>query len=119
MNKMIPSDIIHADESGNAVIGKNLKIKGTTELSGGIKPIHTYNLGDYTFSVLFERHIEPSTDHLFFGYIVFDDGSSAPCIGIYSLAKDTLAGFSAISNSSIYSWAEGGTFEEKLIATKP
>ena len=117
MNKMIPSEIIHADESGNAVIGKNLEVNGTTKLSSGIEPIHTYPLGDYTFSVLFERHIEPSTDHIFFGYIVYDDGSSAACIGIYSLAEDTLASFNAISHSAIYSWYVGGTLEEKMIAT--
>ena len=42
MNKMIPSEIIHADENGNAVIGKNVEIKGTTKLNGGLKPIATY-----------------------------------------------------------------------------
>lgn len=46
MNKMIPSEIIHADESGNAVIGKNLKIKGTTKLIGGLDYIHQYSFSD-------------------------------------------------------------------------
>lgn len=119
MNKMIPSEIINADKNGDAVIGKNLKIDGTTKMNGGLEPIHTFPLGDYTVEVLFERHLESSTDYTFFGYIVFDDGSSAPCIGTYSLTEDTLTGFDAISNSTIYSWAVGGTLEAKLIATKP
>lgn len=46
MNKMIPSEIIHADENGNAVIGKNLKIKGTTKLIGGLDYIHRYSFSD-------------------------------------------------------------------------
>ena len=119
MNKMIPSEIIHADGNGNAVIGKNLEINGTTKLTGKIEPIHTFPLGDYTFSVLFESHIESSTDHAFFGYIVFDDGSNAACIGIYSLAEDKLTSFYAISHNTIYSWYVGETLEEKLIATIP
>ena len=28
MNKMIPSEVIHTDENGDAVIGKNLEVKG-------------------------------------------------------------------------------------------
>lgn len=121
MNKMIPSEIIHADKDGNAAIGKNLEIDDTTKLNGGLEPIHTYSLGDYTFSVLFERHIESSTDHVFFGYIVFDDGSSSPCIGIYSLSNTdaTVNSFNAISNSSIYSLNGSGTVVEKTIATNP
>ena len=117
MKVMIPSELIHANENGDAVIGKNLEVNGTTKLNGEIKPIHTFPLGDYTFSVLFERHIEPSTDHIFFGYIIYDDGSSAACIGIYSAAKDTLTSFNAISHSAIYSWVAGSTLEEKMIAT--
>ena len=39
---MIPSEIIHTNESGNAVIGKNLEIDGTTKLKGGLKPIAEY-----------------------------------------------------------------------------
>ena len=46
MNKMIPSEIIHSDKNGNAIIGKNLEIDGTTKLNGGLKPIHHYKLGD-------------------------------------------------------------------------
>ena len=119
MNKMIPSESIHTDGNSNVVIGKNLKIDGTTKINGGIEPIYTYSLGDYTFSVLFERHEEESTEHSFFGYIVFDDGSTVPCIGTYSILENNLTSFYAISYNTIYSWNEGGTFEQKLIATKP
>lgn len=33
---------VHFDESGNAVIGKNLEIDGTTKLNGGLNPVATY-----------------------------------------------------------------------------
>lgn len=46
MNKMIPSELIYTDENGDAVIGKNLKIKGTTKLIGGLEPIHQYSFSD-------------------------------------------------------------------------
>lgn len=40
------SKYVHFDENGDAVIGKNLKIKGTTKLIGGLKPIHQYSFTD-------------------------------------------------------------------------
>lgn len=119
MNKMIPSEVIHTDESGNAVIGKNVKIDGTTKLNGGLNPIHTYNLLNYTFEVLFEKHVGDSTEHIFFGYIVYDDGTSVPCMGMYSISNNRLTSFSAISYDTIYSWNEGETLQEKTIATNP
>ena len=74
MNKMIPSEIIHTDESGNAVIGKNLKIDGTTKLNGGLKPIHTFTWSttqdefqwDYTLETLYE------TEESSLGYTIFN-----------------------------------------------
>lgn len=42
MNKMIPSEIIQADENGNAVIGKNLEVDGTIRVNAGFKPVSTY-----------------------------------------------------------------------------
>lgn len=45
MNKMIPTEIIHADENGDAVIGKNLEVGGNVlTLNGkkwGIMPVYT------------------------------------------------------------------------------
>ena len=119
MNKMIPSEIIHADENGNAVIGKNLEVDGTTKLSSGIKPIHTYPLGSYTFEVLFERHVELATEYTFFGYIIYDDGTSVPCMGSYAISQGELESFSAISYDTIFAWTKGGALEEKAIATNP
>ena len=37
---------VNIDENGNAVIGKNLEINGTTKLNGGLEPIHTYEFTD-------------------------------------------------------------------------
>ena len=119
MNKMMPSELIHADENGNAVIGKNLEVGGTTKLNGGLEPIHTYNLDGYTFSVLFERHKEPSMTHIFLGYITYDDGTDVLCIGEYSIKEDVLTDFSAISYDTIYSFNDDGTLVEKHIATNP
>ena len=51
MNKMIPSELIHADENGNAVIGKNLEVDGTAKLNGGIDYIQQYEFTDNTESI--------------------------------------------------------------------
>lgn len=126
MKKSQSSDYINGlektlviDKEGNLTAGKNLEVKGTTKLSGGIKPIHTYSLGDYTLEVLFERHLSNYTEHTFFGHIVYDDGIDVPCIGMYTIERDALTYFSAISYNSIFTLNEGGTLEEKAIATKP
>ena len=120
MNKMIPSEewsslnkSIHTDESGN------VEIDGTTKLNGGLESMHTYNLGDYSFSVFFERHSENSNQHIFFGYFTYDDGSNVPCMGSYTISNGKITGFHAIGYDSIYKWFEGGTLEEKAIATNP
>ena len=55
MNKMIPSEVIHTDESGNAVIGKNLEVNGTTKLNDGLKAIHTYIYAGLIVEVYFEK----------------------------------------------------------------
>lgn len=48
MNKMIPSEIIHADGSGNAVIGKNVEIDGNVftlnKKAWGIFPVRSGNV---------------------------------------------------------------------------
>ena len=127
MKKSQSSDYINGlekslsvDKEGNLTAEKNLYVKGTTKLSNGIEPIHTYPLGDYTFSVLFEKHKENSTEHIFFGYITYDDGADVPCMGSFSInGQGKLVRFSAIDYNTIYTWNEGGTLEEKAIATKP
>lgn len=46
---------VHFDENGNAVIGKNLEVGGTTKLAGGFEPVETLsfetNNGTYTFNI--------------------------------------------------------------------
>ena len=125
MKRMIDSELIEAlgtdikfDGNGNVIVGKNLEVGGTTKLNKGIKPIHTFPLNDYTVEVLFERYVEFVTDYTFFGYIVFDDGSSVPCIGSYIISQGVLEELSAISYNAIYSWTKGGALEEKAIATE-
>lgn len=107
------------DEDGNITATKNSEVYGTTKYSVGINPIHTYPLGNYTFEVIFERYLEESTDYTFFGYIIYDDGTSTPCMGTYSISNGVLTSFSAISYNTIFNLNEGGTVEEKAIATKP
>lgn len=84
MNKMIPSELIHADENGNAVIGKNVEIDGTTKLNGGLNPIHSYvftdtNGGNYPFDVYAELETETNLFSFFGKY------SNSFCYGIYKL----------------------------------
>ena len=84
MNRMIPSEVINADKNGNAAIGKNLEIDGTTKLNGGIKPIHSYVFSDtngqnYPFDVYVE--VQSNTNQFSF----FGKYSGSLCFGIYVL----------------------------------
>ena len=115
---LTPDGSITKNENGSYVLDGDVDITGTTKLSGGIKPIHTYPLGNYTFEVLFERHLPEATEHTFFGYIIYDDGTSVPCIGSYSIIEGAITSFSAISYETIYSFNAGGAVVEKAIATK-
>ena len=126
MKKSQSSDYINGlektlgiDKDGNLTAGKNLGVDGTIKLNGGIEPIHPYPLGNYTVEVLFERHVDLTTDYTFFGFIIYDDGASVPCMGSYAIAGGVLETFSAISYDTIFDWTKGGAVEEKLIATKP
>ena len=99
MNKMIPSELIHADENGNAVMGKNLEIDGTTKLNGGFKPIHTYNFkddegNDYTLNILFEiSDTEPTG---FIGELSITGETPDLCIGRYRLSNGKIESLSVI-----------------------
>ena len=42
---------VHFDGNGNAVIGKNLEIDGTTKLNGGLNYIHKFEFSDNTESI--------------------------------------------------------------------
>lgn len=84
MKIMIPSELIHADENGNAVIGKNLEVDGTTKLNGGLNPIHSYVLTDtngnnYAFDVYVELQTNPNQFSFLGKY------QNTLCLGIYAL----------------------------------
>ena len=97
MNKMIPSELIHADENGDAVIGKNLEIDGTTKLSGGLKPIHHYVTDDgNTIDVYFETTTSDN-NHYFIGR--HNDGIA---IGAYKLYGGKLSTYTIISVNGPY-----------------
>ena len=83
MNKMIPSELIHADASGNTVIGKNLEIDGTTKLNGGLTPIHTYPVSStQNINIMFETYLNGLGYYGFVGTL--SDGQySFICIGTY------------------------------------
>ena len=80
MNKMIPSEIIHTDESGNAVIGKNLEVDGTAKLNGGIEPVFTdkfdlqNNEGTYKCTFIDYGEFKYSDFHLL--YFSFDNDNT-------------------------------------------
>ena len=91
---MIPSEIIHADQNGDAVIGKNLKIKGTTELSGGLKAIHEYSFTDNgdicKLGVFFETYLSLVDAYNFIGYLTNSDGEEQLCFGQYFIENGQL-----------------------------
>lgn len=100
MNKMIPTELIHADESGNAVIGKNLEIDGTTKLNSGFEPIHIYNLPDgYKLFVLFEELDEANNGFIGIGFIQTDDNTKDICFFSYSLTNGAISDLSTINGS--------------------
>lgn len=108
MNKMIPSELIHADENGNAVIGKNLEIDGTTKLNGGINPIKTIRLSpsnfesDLVFNIFIEIPSPNSGIYTFFGTAENnDEGSKYLCIGEYS-KNSSQGGFNYIQAYYMY-----------------
>lgn len=84
MKRMIDSELIEAlgtdikfDGTGNVIVGKNLEVGGTTKLSGGIKPIHTYKWSltqegmkwDYTLESLYETQEGSLGYTIFNGYL--------------------------------------------------
>ena len=73
MNKMIPSEVIHADENGNAVIG-------TAKLKGGLVPVFTdkFELQDSegTYSCTFIDYGEFKNLYIHLLYFDFDNGTS-------------------------------------------
>lgn len=79
MKIMVNSELIHADENGDAVIGKNLKIDGTTKLNGGFEPIHKYifnetSIGNFTSEIdtYIEIYDSSSNEYSFIGTFAID-----------------------------------------------
>ena len=118
MKIMIPSELIHADENGNAVIGKNLEVDGTIKLNSGLKPIHTYDIANGTqFEILFET---PSPDgyNSGFGYIYSgEDDALYPGMFTYQLTNGKLTSFRGMDGISFYSWDEGRELNINSIST--
>lgn len=94
------SKYVHFDENGNAVIGKNLEIDGTTKLNGGFDPIHIYDLPDgYKLFVLFEELDEANNGFIGIGFIQTDDNSKDICFFSYSLTNGAISDLSTINGS--------------------
>lgn len=120
MNKMIPSEIIHADENGNAVIGKNVEIDGTTKLSGGIEPIHNYKIqtgGDiYRLIVLFETYDSLNQAYCSFGFIEKEGDSIYPGFFDYSISNGSITRFYGVFENKVYDF-NGSNITESQILT--
>ena len=120
MNKMIPSEVIHADENGNAVIGKNLEIDGTTKLNGGIEPIHIYRiqvgLDGYQLTVLFEKYDSNNVGYCAFGFLEHEGDSIYPGVFDYSINNGAITRFHGVFENTIYDF-NGTNLTESQIAT--
>ena len=106
MNKMIPSELIHADENGNAVIGKNLKLDGTTKLIGGLEPVFTdkFELQNQegTYSCTFIDYGEFKDTYIHILYFDFDDGTSQTIgLGTYNVDNNGVTTFDIYGVSTV------------------
>ena len=93
MNKMIPTELIHADKNGNVVIGKNLEVDGTIKSKGGFKAIAQYQLENGTLS--YYGNFEGQTD--IFSILGFEDDSGkyeSIGLGTFSVSNQRVEFFS-------------------------
>ena len=81
---MIPSELINADKNGNAVIGKNLEIDGTTKLNGGLKPLTEYRFA--SGKLMNYGTFEGNENILILG--LQDDEGNYNCIGLGDFTLD-------------------------------
>ena len=120
MNIMIPSELIHADESGNAVIGKNLEVDGTTKLNGGIEPIHNYKIqsdtGVYRLIVLFEKYDSVNGNYCAFGFLEYEGDTIYPGFFDYSIDNGAITHFYGVFESNIFE-LNGSTITQSAIST--
>ena len=115
MKRMIDSELIEAlgtdikfDGTGNVIVGKNLEVVGKTQLNGGIKPIHTYQLDGITkLYVCFEgTDHDSSVPNDFMGYGWIERfGNGRPCIFYYALQGGNVSVFKGLSNDTIYEYS--------------
>lgn len=97
---MIPSELIHADENGDAVIGKNLK------LEGGLVPVFTdrFELQDNEgiHKCTFIDYGEFKGAYFNILYFDYDDGSSQTMgLGFYSIDNNGVTRFDIYGVSTI------------------
>lgn len=102
MNKMIPSEIIRADENGN------LEIDGAIKLSGGLDPVFTdkFELQDNTttYKCTFIDYGEIKGTYFHILYFDFDDGGSQTLgfgtydLDNYGVSKFNIYGISVVDN---------------------
>lgn len=111
MKVMISNELIHADENGNAVIGKNLEIKGTTKFNGGLEPIHNYKIQTasdvYTLIVLFEKYDAVNENYCAFGFLEHEGDSIYPGFFDYSVDKGAITHFYGLFKDSFYELLNG------------
>ena len=104
---MIDDELLTADKKG-ITVGKNLEVGGKTQLNGGIKPIHTYQLDGITkLYVIFEdTDHDSSVPNDFMGYGWIERfGNGLPCIFYYALQDGRVSVFKGLSNDTIYEYS--------------
>lgn len=115
------SKYVHFDENGDAVIGKNLEVGGTTKLNGGLKAIHTFDYVGYTIDIYLEK--EDTDFENCFSFIGCVDGLRL-IIGSYQIENRNITnlsfltigidGFSEFVNDEYFSIAKTDETQPKL-----
>lgn len=114
------SKYVHFDENGNAVIGKNLEVKGTTKLNGGINPIHNYKIqtgsGVYTLIVLFEKYDTVNLIYCGFGFLEHEGDSIYPGFFEYNTDNGAINYLHGVFDNYVYDF-NGSVMTESQLAT--
>lgn len=86
---------MHFDKDGNATFGKNLEVKGTAKLNGGLKAIAQYQLTNGTLS--YYGKFEGQTD--IFSILGFEDDAGnydSIGLGIFSVSNQIVESLSMV-----------------------
>lgn len=123
MNKMIPSELIHTDKNGDAVIGKNLEVDGSTKLNGGLEPIHDYvfihtDSDVYRLIVLFEKYDSINETYCGFGFIEHEGNAIYPGVFDYSILNGAITYLHGVFESKVFDF-NGSSITESEISTSP